>query len=174
VLDAREIYSLIALASYYSKFFAVCSTAFCRLESLTTLSSAEREEVGELALQIFTKHKPVNAASVRGGPDGSYAADCRCEQCGSNSVQPWDTSCDNCGTKFKPCVVTGASLVWPEARDADERPAVYTCKTCRHDALTDELRGFNNCPLCHAMLDEKQLGAADQHAQMLFNKGDRY
>ena len=170
MLDAREIYSLIALASYYSKHFAVCSTAFCRLESLTTLSTAKREEVGELALQIFTRHKPVDAAS-RGGPDGSYAADCRCEQCGNNSVKPWHTSCENCGAKFKPCVVTGASLVWPEARHDDERPGVYTCKTCRHEASIDELRGFANCPLCHAMLDEKQLGNYKTgQAQMLFNK----
>ncbi len=34
VMSAVDIYSLIALASYYAKYFAQCSKAFIRLESL--------------------------------------------------------------------------------------------------------------------------------------------
>merc|ERR1712146_447109 len=89
ILDPREVYSLIALAAYYSRHFAVCSQAFCRLESLEGMSAAEREEIEALALAIFTQHKPVDIES-------------------RNSV---DSSFDNCGEKFAACVATGAAIV---------------------------------------------------------------
>ena len=54
----------------------------------------------------------------------------------------------------------------------------------------EELRSFANCPLCHAMLDEKQMGQMNNfkeqgqmldemldkagQAQMLFDKHDRF
>jgi WD repeat-containing protein 35 len=38
ILDPREIYSLVALTAYHNKYFAQCSKAFIRLESLNTLS----------------------------------------------------------------------------------------------------------------------------------------
>ena len=50
------VYIFIALASCQARQFAVCSRAFMKLESLPILSTAEREQYGELALKIFLKY----------------------------------------------------------------------------------------------------------------------
>lgn len=90
ILDPRDIYSLIALTSFYNKvgsgcdtrhalsgrplaaltalppsprrlqYYGQCSRAFIRLESMEGLSPAEREAYADLALQIFVQHPPVD------------------------------------------------------------------------------------------------------------------
>jgi len=60
IINTRDVYSLIAIASYHSKHFAVCSKAFVKLETLPTISEQERKKYQSLALAIFLKNAPVD------------------------------------------------------------------------------------------------------------------
>ncbi|KAJ3015471.1 WD repeat-containing protein 35 [Thoreauomyces humboldtii] len=55
ILDARIIFSLLALASFYAKRFDACSKAFIKLESLPNATVTELEQYEKLALNIFMK-----------------------------------------------------------------------------------------------------------------------
>jgi len=68
ILEAKDVYSLVAIASYHSKFFAVCSKAFVKLESLPTISDSERKTYQNLALAIFLKNHPIDP-ELRSGPE---------------------------------------------------------------------------------------------------------
>jgi hypothetical protein len=46
VLDPKDVYSLVALTSFYNQYYAVSSRAFIKLESLESLSPKEREVSG--------------------------------------------------------------------------------------------------------------------------------
>jgi WD repeat-containing protein 35 len=132
ILDPKDIYSLIALTSFYNKHYNQCSKAFIRLESLSTISQEERNAFANLALHIFTKNPPSDPSSR------SFS----CTKCGGN-VKDWNSQCGGCGKKFQACIQTGRSML--EKR-------LYTCRTCRHQAFDHELRGVSNCPLCHTVL----------------------
>ena len=43
ILDPKDIYSLVALTSFYNQYYAIASRAFIKLESLPSLSPKERE-----------------------------------------------------------------------------------------------------------------------------------
>lgn len=58
IIPAVEIYSLLALCACASRAFGTCSKAFVKLESLETLSSDQKQQYEELALEIFTKYTP--------------------------------------------------------------------------------------------------------------------
>ncbi|KAM5143257.1 WD repeat-containing protein 35 isoform 2-T2 [Callospermophilus lateralis] len=58
IIPAVEIYSLLALCACASRAFGTCSKAFIKLESLETLSSEQKQQYEDLALEIFTKHNP--------------------------------------------------------------------------------------------------------------------
>ena len=67
ILDAKEIYSLIALASFYNKYYGQCSRAFIKLEGMGTgqdggadaaQAKEEMDKYKALALSIFVKHTP--------------------------------------------------------------------------------------------------------------------
>uniref|UniRef100_A0A5F9CDD7 WD repeat-containing protein 35 n=1 Tax=Oryctolagus cuniculus TaxID=9986 RepID=A0A5F9CDD7_RABIT len=58
IIPAVEIYSLLALCACASRAFGTCSKAFIKLESLETLSSEQKQQYEDLALEIFTKHTP--------------------------------------------------------------------------------------------------------------------
>ncbi len=51
ILEAKEIYSIVALTSYFNKFYGQCSRAFMRLENLEDGAPYQN-----LALDIFTKY----------------------------------------------------------------------------------------------------------------------
>ena len=55
ILDPRDIYSLIAISSFYNKHFATASRAFIRLEHLDSLTSIQKEQYASVALSIFAK-----------------------------------------------------------------------------------------------------------------------
>lgn len=55
ILDPKDIYSIIALTSYYNKHFLQCSNAFIKLETLEDATPADRESFQNLALDIFTR-----------------------------------------------------------------------------------------------------------------------
>ena len=42
-MDAKKIYSIIALAAYYNKSYKDCSRAFVKLEGLKEIQEDERE-----------------------------------------------------------------------------------------------------------------------------------
>uniref|UniRef100_A0A0M3HHQ3 Secreted protein n=1 Tax=Ascaris lumbricoides TaxID=6252 RepID=A0A0M3HHQ3_ASCLU len=54
MLPYNKIFS--ALASCAARQFSVCSRAFIKLESLTTIPPQERDAYSKLALTIFTKY----------------------------------------------------------------------------------------------------------------------
>ncbi|XP_027311077.3 WD repeat-containing protein 35 isoform X1 [Anas platyrhynchos] len=60
IIPAVEIYSLLALCACANRAFDTCSKAFVKLESLETLSSDQRQQYEDLALEIFTRHCPKN------------------------------------------------------------------------------------------------------------------
>uniref|UniRef100_A0A5F8G7Z9 WD repeat-containing protein 35 n=1 Tax=Monodelphis domestica TaxID=13616 RepID=A0A5F8G7Z9_MONDO len=58
IIPAVEIYSLLALCGCASRAFGTCSKAFIKLESLESLSTEQKQQYEDLALEIFTKHTP--------------------------------------------------------------------------------------------------------------------
>ncbi|XP_072811114.1 WD repeat-containing protein 35-like [Vicugna pacos] len=58
IIPAVEIYSLLALCACARRAFGTCSKAFIKLESLETLSSEQKQQYEDLALEIFTRHTP--------------------------------------------------------------------------------------------------------------------
>jgi len=57
-----------------------------------------------------------------------------------------DTSCNECGSHFSPCIASGQSIL---------AKVFYTCKTCKHKALDAELQQLRlkHCTLCHGKID---------------------
>ncbi|KAM4772218.1 WD repeat-containing protein 35 [Rhinophrynus dorsalis] len=76
IIPAVEIYSLLALCSCANRAFGTCSKAFIKLESLETLSSEQRQQYEDLALEIFTKHNPKDSrkSDLESFPEGGVEA----------------------------------------------------------------------------------------------------
>jgi len=129
VLTPEEIYSLIALTAFYSKFYGQCSKAFVKLQALE-LPEIKKAEVNKLALAIFTRYAPADPTTRR--------ADC--PNCGSR-CQDWDAHCGDCGSHFPACVISGKSLLEPHL--------TIMCRSCKHRFYEAEVRGLRNCALCH-------------------------
>lgn len=64
VLDAAEIYSLVALTAFHAKFYGQCSRALIKLEALP-LPAEQHEAYEQLALAIFTRFTPEDPAVRR-------------------------------------------------------------------------------------------------------------
>jgi WD repeat-containing protein 35 len=137
VLDPKDIYSLIALSTYYSSYFGQCSKAFTRLESMEDVKEEQREKYRKLALAIFVRHAPEDPIAKKQACPGK-----RCE----GKVNDWDVDCGECGMHFKACIISGRAVL---GRDKD---MVYTCTTCKHSMYESELGKYVHCPLCHASL----------------------
>jgi len=149
VLHTEEIYSLVALTAFYSKFYGQCSQAFVRLQSMTALPEIKQREITKLALSIFTRYAPADPTTRR--------ADC--PNCGA-VVKDWDAHCSDCGSHFPACVISGKSLLEPHLS--------IMCRTCKHRFYESEVRGLRNCALCHTPLPlQLQPGEpyASQHAK---------
>lgn len=130
VLEEREIYSLVALAAFYTKHFEQCSRAFIKLETLPGRTDKELTQMSELALQIFTNARPQDP----------NARPPECPSCG-NYVKDWDVRCASCSRAFPTCMMTGTAIL-------DQR--TVTCRACRHPCIETEVRSRKTCPLCHA------------------------
>jgi len=65
VLNAEDVYCLLALASTANRAFGTCSKAFIKLESLEELTEEQRSEYEELAMDIFIKQAPKDSRSNR-------------------------------------------------------------------------------------------------------------
>mmetsp|Transcript_15599 Transcript_15599/g.37800 ORF Transcript_15599/g.37800 Transcript_15599/m.37800 type:complete len:1119 (+) Transcript_15599:1703-5059(+) len=58
LLEPVDIYSFIAISSYYSKHYGRCSKAFMKLESIPELSREKLDSFSDLATSIFVKAFP--------------------------------------------------------------------------------------------------------------------
>jgi len=153
ILDVQTIYSIIALTTYYNKYFAQCSKAFIKLEASTEIPEEMRTKFADLALRIFKKNAPRDPSS-RMLP---------CPKCNTR-MHDWSITCPSCNYRLKFCVASGRSI-FPEDRGGVpagiEDPGyggmnesrVMKCRTCRHSMYCTEVRKLRNCPLCHSRLD---------------------
>ena len=139
ILDTVTIYSLIALTTFYNKHFFECSKAFTKLETQKGITQKERDRYSDMALSIFSICQPKNPSKLRMLP---------CPNC-KHEIAKFHTSCENCGTKFPPCIASGKPI-GQSLGNVQSIP--WTCKVCRHKALEKELRGLATCPLCHSMI----------------------
>ena len=55
LLDSVEIYSLIAITSYFSRYYGRCSKAFVKLESAPDNTKAKMAAYKKLATAVFLK-----------------------------------------------------------------------------------------------------------------------
>lgn len=131
VLNAEDIYSLLALASCANRAFGTCSKAFIKLESLEELTSEQREAYQELAMDIFIKQAPKDSRSNR-----SECASCE------TMIPDWLNSCPSCQTKFPICIVTGRPIM--------DLTSAWQCENCKHRAYEQDITMRQNCPLCHS------------------------
>ncbi|XP_059622220.1 WD repeat-containing protein 35 [Phlebotomus argentipes] len=142
VLDAEEIYGLLALASCADRSFGTASRAFIKLEALEALPEPRRVQYEELSVAIFSRHEPTDTQTDR--------ASCfTCEALVADSC----ASCPHCGTRFPACVASGRALVNPT--DA------WLCAVCHHLASPGEIATRRSCPLCHGLIGATSSGARD-------------
>ena len=131
-LHPADIYSLLAIASYYSRHYGTCSRAFARLESLPGRGNdGGNSAYADLATEIFTRHAPRD-------PGGRSASD---------DVAEFPPSFPGGGffSAKNVCVASG--------RRIGAADAARTCATCERRSIEGELRGRETCPLCHARFD---------------------
>lgn len=133
-VNPKEIYSLLALAGFFTKHFGICSKALGRLETMDTLSEEERAKYSSLALSIFTINKPKDP-KARKYPCPSNTCD--------GQVSSFDASCGTCLKSIPACIVTGQPI---------NGQKMHSCRVCKRRMLESEIRKYMNCPLCHSML----------------------
>lgn len=133
ILDTQTIYSLIALTTYYNKFFAHCSRAFIKLEASNDVSDEMRTKFADLALSIFTRNAPRD-------PTGHMLP---CPKCGTR-INDWVINCPSCNHRLAFCVASGRSI-FPEDRTASIPYPPGTgggetikCRCCRHRMYSTE------------------------------------
>lgn len=135
VLDKIDVYSLIALTTFYNGYYGQCSRAFIMLESLPDLTEEEKEKYKKTSLSIFSDHPPKDPKSK--------TIVCPNPKC----VEPichWYTSCPECFRKFPPCLVTGRPIL------TSDETKLQTCQQCKHKAFLSDIAWFKYCPLCHS------------------------
>lgn len=135
VLDEKDVYSLIALTTFYNGYYGQCSRAFIKLEALQNLTDKEREKYQKTSLEIFIDHRPVDP---KGNETICPAPNCR------KPIYDWFTSCHECSRKFPACIVTGRPI------QTDDNNEIETCRHCKHKAYRSEISKFEFCPLCHS------------------------
>jgi WD repeat-containing protein 35 len=140
VLEPKDVHSLIALTSFYNKFFGVASNALIRLECLEDTTPEERKKYAKVALQMFLNHKPEDPAT-RKFPCPNKTCD--------GQVKDFSIGCDECGKSIPACVASGRAIISVSGSGASD---IYICRTCKHRMYDREQKKFANCPLCHSLL----------------------
>ena len=139
ILKAEDIYSLLALTSFYNKYYNQASKAFMKLESLPELSEADRQGYTAIAMSIFTRHKPTDPKTIRG----------------QGERRPSVPSMQQDAAKNREiCVASGRVI-----RDSKWK----RCQTCKHPMLISEIKYRVHCPLCHAPLNPPQPKETPNH-----------
>jgi len=63
-LQTKDVYSLVAIAAFFNGCFRECSRALVKLERLDTINKAEREAYELLAINLFSRHPPIDKSKV--------------------------------------------------------------------------------------------------------------
>ena len=63
-LQTKDVYSLVAIAAFFNGCFRECSRALVKLERLETINKAEREAYELLAINLFSRHPPIDKSKV--------------------------------------------------------------------------------------------------------------
>lgn len=140
-LSTREVYSIVVIACMFNGCWRDCSKAFVKLERLESLTPKQREQYENLAFQLFGRHPPTN----------QQKQEFKCPKSSCQAlITEYDINCRECGSHFSPCIASGQSIL---AKD------YYTCKTCKHKALTNALRTLKlrHCTLCHGKIEPEFL-----------------
>lgn len=124
ILEPRDIYSLIAFSSFHNHYYGICSRSFIKLETLPSRGGSEGWDDYADAIQTLAVKIFTNNSPYDPAPIGQEYLRCL-----------------ETGTPYHACTVSGRSVM-------DSR--TYLCKVCRHFAIEAELRGMQNCPLCHS------------------------
>ena len=140
ILDPKDIYSLLCLTSLRCRFFGICSKAFVKLETLPSVSDAERDAIQTLAVKIFVSNRPEDPTPL---PD------------------PY-LKCIDVGRGFKACVVTGRAI------QESETYMCKTCRYLMLEHERQRGGAANtplvNCPLCHSSIASSS-SAAERREQ---------
>uniref|UniRef100_A0A7S1KLL8 Anaphase-promoting complex subunit 4 WD40 domain-containing protein n=1 Tax=Percolomonas cosmopolitus TaxID=63605 RepID=A0A7S1KLL8_9EUKA len=132
ILSIVDVYSLIALASYYAQDFSTCSHAFSKLECQEE-NTPLREQAEKLAVEIFTRHPPKQSKQV-------LRSHAQCLKCGTPAFD-YESKCSGCSARFQSCVVTGRTIF---------KENHWTCTVCKHQALESAVYKYKTCPMCHS------------------------
>jgi len=122
VLTPVAVNSLIALSSFYAKYYGICSKALTKLECLPFLNPGEKKNYRKLSIQIFTRYEPKDPL---------------------DSVVAISSRDKKLPIRERVCVATGASISDCPISE------VVICSTCKHRALASETRNSSFCMLCH-------------------------
>ena len=57
-LQTKDVYSLVAIASFFNQCYRECSRALVKLERLDSITKQEREAYELLAINLFFRHQP--------------------------------------------------------------------------------------------------------------------
>lgn len=149
ILDPKDIYSLIALTSYYSQYYNIASRALIRLEHLDTLNSVQQEKYTDVAYAMFTRNRPVDIPN-------QDVRQCPTNGC-NGTIGRHQTNCTVCKSNYPVCVITGQVILVPVTGSSPTLGSMttrtYLCSTCRHRALIEKMKGRNSCALCHAPVE---------------------
>lgn len=97
-LQTKDVYSLVALSCYFNECYKDCSKAFVKLERLGDVTDKEREAYEMLAIQLFSRHPPIDK------PKKEF--NCPKKDCKAR-ITEYDINCRECGSHFSPCIASG-------------------------------------------------------------------
>jgi WD repeat-containing protein 35 len=169
--SSKDVYSILALTSYYNGCYGTCSKSFMKLE--TIVDSGASDLFGQVAgafgdaFSASTSLEPSAGAKSAHNDAGLRDAyndlsleifsrvaplDPPLEQsiaCPGGTaagvcrapLKPWDVNCMACGMNFPACIASG--------RPIHSGLDYWRCRTCNHKAIPSEIEGWKNCPLCH-------------------------
>lgn len=143
IIDEDQSAALLAICGMKTGFMQQCSKAFTTLEFSDNFKPEAREKFQNLAIDIFTKRKPIDPdpRQLHHNQDEVNAKFCpKCQA----EVEETCCQCTKCGFKLNFCVASGL-LITDEMR--------WQCQYCRHcvsfETVIDRMPV---CPFCHQIV----------------------
>jgi WD repeat-containing protein 35 len=140
VLNPRDVHALIAVSAFYNRCLGLASRAFVKLENMATQSPEQRAAFADLALNIFSRQRPIDPLD-----DAATSVVCPVASCKA-VIKVWSSKCNMCNAAFKVCTASGK----PIFASGNSGPEIVTCKRCHHDSLKSCVKERKTCALCHA------------------------
>lgn len=150
VLNPLDIYCVLALASYYSGYFGVCSKALGLMQSLPFLKQDHVKSIQQLVSYLIDKNLYVNVY-ISLTLLSTYVYFQKLKTLSIFSMQlPQDNDelsacyvhCLERSTNYHACTFTGCSIL---------NKYTIQCKYCRHYMIIEKTSKVQpNCHLCHA------------------------